>query len=191
MSLVLFTYAADMQQYVDLSHRQVFRQAPHCFPVKYFWKNDLSDGNRLIDVLLVGNTGPRVYSEVAMAGALIVRDIPHDREKKFRRYVVEVNMEDSDEKLVRTVQHWLKHPQEREKRARVGQPLVGEKSSTAAFVDNLIEAFMSLKKVEYGLQLTEPLHRGCAATNLPAGKTTNAYCRISIQFFFLGRILKP
>ena len=111
-----------------------------------------------------------------MAGALIVGDIPHDREKEFRRYVVEVNMEDSDEKLVRTVQHWLKHPQEREKRARVGQQLAGEKYSMAAFVDNLIEAFTSLKKGEYGLQFTEPFRTGCAATNLPAGKTTNAYC---------------
>lgn len=66
----------------------------------------------------------RKYMEAAAAGALIVADIPEEREDEFRKFVVEVNLTDSDEVLIETVRWWLDHPKERIERATLGQKIV-------------------------------------------------------------------
>ena len=66
----------------------------------------------------------RKYMEAAAAGALIVADIPEEREDEFRKFVVEVNLTDPDEVLIETVRWWLDHPKERIERATLGQKIV-------------------------------------------------------------------
>lgn len=66
----------------------------------------------------------RKYMEAAAAGALIIADIPEEREDEFRKFVVEVNLTDSDDVLIETVRWWLDHPKERIERATLGQKIV-------------------------------------------------------------------
>eukprot|EP00727_Mastigamoeba_balamuthi_P009627 m51a1_g5287 hypothetical protein (514) ;mRNA; f:197554-199515 len=49
----------------------------------------------------------REYVEAAAAGALVVGDIPGEREDEFRRYVVELKEADADQALLGTIRHWL------------------------------------------------------------------------------------
>ena len=58
------------------------------------------------------------YAQAALAGCLIVGDIPHDRAAQWRQFVVEVSVDASDDDLVHTIRWWLTHDNARLKRVR-------------------------------------------------------------------------
>ena len=68
----------------------------------------------------------RKYTEAAFAGALLVGDIPTERVSLFRRFVVEIKIEMSDQTIVDRVLWWLSHAKERRERAQLGQQLMSQ-----------------------------------------------------------------
>ena len=61
-------------------------------------------------IVLVGrssrNFALRKYPEAAMAGALVLGDIPDERMSEFRSWLVEADYEESDEQLLAKARFW-------------------------------------------------------------------------------------
>ena len=66
------------------------------------------------------NNANRLYVEAAAAGALVVGDIPDEREDDFRSWMVEVSPTSSIATLYHTLKWWLDNEPERSKRAENG-----------------------------------------------------------------------
>ncbi len=62
------------------------------------------------------NYALRKYHEAAMAGALLIGNVPNERQEEFREYMAEINLEDSNQTIASTIQWWLDHEEERIKR---------------------------------------------------------------------------
>jgi len=88
----------------------------------------------------------RKYFEAAAAGALIIGNIPDsDRDDEFRKYVVEVHNNETDQQIVDKVKWWIDHPKERMERARKGQEIALSKYPTRHALDQMLEAFADFK----------------------------------------------
>lgn len=66
------------------------------------------------------NNANRLYVEAAAAGALVVGNIPEEREDDFRSWMVEVSQTSSVASLYHTLKWWLDNEQARSKRAEMG-----------------------------------------------------------------------
>eukprot|EP00727_Mastigamoeba_balamuthi_P009672 m51a1_g5327 hypothetical protein (456) ;mRNA; f:376054-378385 len=101
----------------------------------------------------------RKYVEAAAAGALVIGDIPGDREDEFGHYVVEVKRSDPDEVIQQTVQWWLDHPRERIARAALGQRLVRARYTTAHAARNALYIMQSYLAGVRGMVFPHPFRR--------------------------------
>lgn len=93
----------------------------------------------------------RKYAEIAAAGALIIGDIPGEREDEFRKYVVELTWNATDADIVNTVDWWLTHDEERIKRARIGQEIATKKYTTKVAAENMVHAMKSYLAGQRGM----------------------------------------
>ena len=75
------------------------------------------------------------YGETAVAGALIVGDIPLGSEHEFKNIMVEIKPEYSDKKIVQTVEYYLAHPKERERIVSKARQLFLSKYTTRHFFE--------------------------------------------------------
>lgn len=89
------------------------------------------------------NIAVRTYIEAAAAGALVIGDIPGEREDEFRSWVVEVSPKQTDETIIHTIKWWLTHSSERETRAKKGQDLVLNKYTQYNAGYEVVEAMQS------------------------------------------------
>lgn len=89
------------------------------------------------------NIAVRTYIEAAAAGALVIGDIPGEREDEFRSWVVEVSPKQTDETIIHTIKWWLTHNSEREARAKKGQNLVFNKYTQYNAAYEVVEAMQS------------------------------------------------
>lgn len=79
------------------------------------------------------------YGEVAMSGALIVGDIPLGHQAEFKRGMVEVTEEMSDEAILTTLRRYLENDREREAKVLKARQLYLSRYSTWNFFHNLRE----------------------------------------------------
>ena len=89
------------------------------------------------------NIAVKSYIEAAAAGALVIGDIPGEREEEFRSWVVEVSPKQSDETILHTIKWWLSHTLEREARAKKGQELVLNKYTHYNAAYEVVDAMQS------------------------------------------------
>ena len=57
------------------------------------------------------------YIEAALAGCLVVGDLPQRQRNFLSKFVVEINMDDSDDHILGILRWWLEHDAERRERA--------------------------------------------------------------------------
>lgn len=93
------------------------------------------------------------YVEAALAGTLIVGDIPAERQDEFREYVVEVDLEDDVNTVSDRINYWLTHSEERIKRARIGQEINLKYYTYDSFVENLYQHWMAYRNGVRGMIL--------------------------------------
>lgn len=98
----------------------------------------------------------RKYVEASLSGALIVADIPAERQGEFRKYVVEIDLDDTPESISAKVNYYLKNNQERVKRARIGQQISMANYTYDSFVNRLIDGWNRFKKGQRGMYLPHP-----------------------------------
>jgi hypothetical protein len=126
--------------------------------------------------------GLQKLAEIPAAGALLVTDMPLEREPVFQQFVVEVcggtEKNCSDETLLTQLSYWLSHSAEREERAQRGQLLALQHFTYDDNVDSLIAAAQDVKRGRFGLKFTHPFTVGCAAT----GRVTQYACEYGSFF---------
>jgi len=83
----------------------------------------------------------RKYVEAAMAGALLIGDLPAERQAEFRQYVVEINKGMSAAEIKAIVEKWLNDEPARLERAAIGQRISMEKYTYEHFLDGLIKGW--------------------------------------------------
>ena len=90
------------------------------------------------------------YAEAALAGCALVGNIPHDRPDFYREFVTEVNVYDSDEHIINTIQALLDDEPRRMKLAMIGQKRILETSTWDHWLDITKDAYVAYKKKQFG-----------------------------------------
>jgi hypothetical protein len=98
----------------------------------------------------VNNYALRKYTEAALAGALLIGDIPCERADEFREYVVEISRADTDQTIASVIEWWRTHDKERIARAEIGRK-AAQKYSTRRFLDNMLSKVDSFIEGQRGL----------------------------------------
>lgn len=110
-------------------------------------------------IALCGGSLNRVQTtrifEAALAGALVVGDIPADEESILRKFMVDVSPDESDERIVDTIHWWLDHEERRRAKALVGQKIVLEKYTWDAAVEKTMECYNRWRAGKYGVWFSE------------------------------------
>eukprot|EP00727_Mastigamoeba_balamuthi_P006918 m51a1_g2847 hypothetical protein (417) ;mRNA; r:288681-290802 len=109
--------------------------------------------------------------EIAMAGALIVSDVPLQDEELWSQVIVKVSVKDSDQKIKETVDWWLEHEEERLERVRRGQQLALQRYTADNTVDILLHALERWKRRRYGYWMPFPYSNTCVEAS-----PSNKYC---------------
>ena len=102
------------------------------------------------------------YIEVALSGCLILGDLPAEREEEFRRYVVQISMNMTDEQILSIVQFWAKHDDEREVKASLGQHLALNTYTWDHSIDLSLQASLRYRRGEFGIYHNYPYSAKCA-----------------------------
>eukprot|EP01116_Phalansterium_solitarium_P011547 TRINITY_DN27274_c0_g1_i1.p1 TRINITY_DN27274_c0_g1~~TRINITY_DN27274_c0_g1_i1.p1 ORF type:complete len:420 (+),score=120.69 TRINITY_DN27274_c0_g1_i1:122-1381(+) len=83
----------------------------------------------------------RKYVEAAMAGALVIADLPAERQEEFKEFVVEINRNMDATTIRDIINHWLADDKARMARAAVGQRIVMERYTYDHFVERLLDGW--------------------------------------------------
>ncbi|CAF3128418.1 unnamed protein product [Rotaria sp. Silwood2] len=102
------------------------------------------------------------YSEVALSGCLIIGDIPSEREEEFRRYIVQISMNMTDEEILSIIEYWIKNEHEREERASLGQKIVLNSYTWDHSIDLSLQALIKYRQGEFGIYHNYPYTIKCA-----------------------------
>jgi len=105
------------------------------------YANDLKNSKIIIVSRSIRQYALRKYSEASIAGALIMGNIPPERQNEYRQYMVEINEEEDVESIYQKILWWLEHEEERLHRARIGQKISMTKYTQDNFVDGLVSAW--------------------------------------------------
>jgi len=84
------------------------------------------------------------YVEIPMCGGVIIGDIPYEEIDDFRKFVVEVNMEMSDDEILNKIRGALEDQELLLKYSLIGEAWA-QKYTTKKYVDNLYEQLISYK----------------------------------------------
>lgn len=115
------------------------------------------------------------YAQAALAGCLIVGDIPRERAAQWRQFVVEVSVDDTDDHIVKTINWWLQHDNARLKRVRAGQAWAMRHATWDTWVDDTVAAYNLWHERRYGLYFPHGFELTCAPVNLIEGRN-NRWC---------------
>lgn len=115
------------------------------------------------------------FIEAAMAGCLIVSDIPYERSDQYRRFVVEIKPTDSDQHIIDTISWWLDHDAERVARAAIGQRYALEHFTWDHWANSLVAAYNQFTDRQFGMVFPYPHFVGCAPSQLLQGQM-NPWC---------------
>ena len=120
-------------------------------------------------IVLTGSSrykyGLQKYSEIPLAGALMIGDVPNERQLDFRSFMVELTPNDSDEYILKTIKWWLHHPVERLERTRMGQQLTLQKYTIDNQIDIWLHAYQAFKNEKYGIYYPYTFSVSCSAIN--------------------------
>lgn len=95
----------------------------------------------------------RKYVEASLSGALIVADIPAERQSEFRKYVVEIDLDDSPESISEKVNFYLQNDTARIQRARIGQEISLGGYTYDVFVSQLVKNWKRFFDGQRGMYL--------------------------------------
>lgn len=85
------------------------------------------------------------YVEIPMCGGVIIGDIPYEEQDDFRKFVVEVNMEMSDDEIVNKIKMVLENRELLLKYSLIGEAWT-QKYTTKKYVNELYEQLISYKQ---------------------------------------------
>jgi hypothetical protein len=85
------------------------------------------------------------YVEIPMCGGVIVGDIPYEEQDDFRKFVVEVNMNMSDDEILDKIKMVLENRELQLKYSLIGEAW-SQKYTTKKYVDELYNQMVSYKK---------------------------------------------
>ncbi len=119
------------------------------------YKKQLTDTK----ILLVGASIRRCLMtkvcEGTLAGALIIGNIPYDDENTLKKFIVEVNMNHTNEYIKNIIKYWLEHDEERIMRVKIGQQIILEKYTWDIMTNKLVECYNKWINQEYCVMFTE------------------------------------
>jgi hypothetical protein len=115
------------------------------------------------------------FSEIAMAGSLIVGALPHERSSFFKKFVISLDYNDSDDHIIDTINYWLRHPKERIKKCQLGQKLTDTYFSWDVQITKMFEYYEMWKNGEYGAYFPYDFKIACASKNYSTS-ALNPYC---------------
>lgn len=95
----------------------------------------------------------RKYVEAASAGALVMGNIPHEREEEFRSFMVEIDDYATDQYIIDTVNYWLTHDEERMRKVRAGMQWA-QKYTAQAIMQDMIRGLHMFDLGARGLMFT-------------------------------------
>ena len=114
------------------------------------------------------------FCEAALAGTLIVSDLPLQDEEVWSKVVIQVSVSDSDQKLVDTALWWATHDKERLEHVRQAQQLVANKYTYMNTIQLLLQAYDRWTQQRYGVWFPYPFSIGCASKDNK--NHPNQYC---------------
>jgi hypothetical protein len=114
----------------------------------------------IVDSLRYGHAISK-YSEVPLSGCLVLGDIPAERENEFRRYVVEISTNMTDNEIVSIINYWIAHDSEREIRAAAGQKLVLNSYTWDHSIDLSLQAVINYRRGQFGIFHPYPYTTKC------------------------------
>lgn len=85
----------------------------------------------------------RRYVEAAAAGALVIADVPKEREEEVSAFARIINPDDPNDSILDTLKFWLSNSEERERVARVGQKYVLSKYTVENSAIDVVRAMQS------------------------------------------------
>ena len=85
------------------------------------------------------------YIEIPMCGGVIVGDIPYEEQDDFRKFIVEVNMEMTDDEILNKIKMVLENRELLLKYSLIGEAW-SQKYTTKKYVDELYNQLISYKK---------------------------------------------
>lgn len=97
----------------------------------------------------------RKYIEAAAAGALVMGNLPHEREQEFGEFVVEIDDADSDEKIIDTIAYWLRNDELRNAKIAKGLQFAQKYSAQNVMLE-MIYGFQQFEKGVRGLFFNYP-----------------------------------
>ncbi len=105
------------------------------------------------------------YAEIPAAGALVIADMPAERQEDLQQFVVPVHMDMSDDDIWAVIVDWLHNKKERIARAAVGQRITLEKYTNDHSIDIILEAYLRLKRKEHGTWFPYEFSLECRSSN--------------------------
>ena len=78
------------------------------------------------------------YVEIPMSGSIIVGDIPYEDKENFSKFIIEVNLSMTDQKILNTIKSILNDKQKMDEIRNLGLDWA-KKSVTSKYVDNIID----------------------------------------------------
>ncbi|KNZ53124.1 hypothetical protein VP01_3338g4 [Puccinia sorghi] len=93
------------------------------------------------------------YVEAAAAGCLIAGNIPLDRQKMFEKVIVPLSNKDPDDKIIKTLDWWLKHDQERISKAQAAQDWILNSFSMDKYAEDVWKMIWLVKEGQRGMIL--------------------------------------
>ncbi len=113
--------------------------------------NQLKNSDIVICTSMKNGAQTTKYFEAALAGALIIGDIPSDEEDIFNEFVVKISDEQTDEEILNVINYWINNKEERIKRALTGQNIVKNKYTWDVYSNKLINCYNMWVNKKYGV----------------------------------------
>ncbi len=90
------------------------------------------------------------YAEIPASGALLLGDVPLEREDDFEQFVVAIHQKDTYEKALSKIEFWLTNATARLQRAKLGQDITLHKYTNDHSIDIILQAYQRLVQKRYG-----------------------------------------
>jgi spore maturation protein CgeB len=71
--------------------------------------------------------------------SLLAADLPDERHKFFREYMLVLNTKDSDATLSRKIKYYLEHDKEREELTKKGYDLISKERNQEIYADRFVK----------------------------------------------------
>ena len=79
------------------------------------------------------------YTEAAMAGALVLGDLPNDPPPGFQDFLVPISRWNSNRKIIKTILSWLNNDEQRIERAKQGQTIAATNFTQESYAQQFVD----------------------------------------------------